>query len=259
MLFSRQLFRFAVLVFLVFASPAGAAETAGVVLLHGKQGSADARLLRPLVAALMREGCLVRTPEMPWSGARIYDRTYEAAMEEIDAVVKELRDSGAKKIFIGGQSLGANAALYYAGRTEVDGVLALSPGHIPDVQTPEDSVTRAKRIIQAGRGDERASFEDNNQGNRFTVQTTAKIYLSYMDPDGPAVMPKSAAALKPGTPLLWVVGMRDPMSKRGRSYAFDKAPRHPLNRYVEIKGDHLSTPGDAVPEILAWLRTVQNP
>jgi len=211
----------------------------------------------------MREGFLVNTPEMPWSGGRIYDRTYEEAIEQIDSAVHELGERGAKKIFIAGHSLGANAALYYATRRTVDGVLALAPGRVPEGQTFQKnhsaSLELAKSMVRAGKGDERASFDDTNQGRRFIVQTTPKIYLSYMDPEGPAVMPQSAASMKPGTPLLWVVGTYDGMYNRGPSYAFEKAPPHPQSKYVVIKSDHLNTPRDATSEIIAWLRALQNP
>jgi pimeloyl-ACP methyl ester carboxylesterase len=200
-------------------------------------------------------------PEMPWSGGRIYDQSYEAAMTEIDDAINQLRARGAKKVFVAGHSLGANAALHYATRTSVDGVLALAPGHVPDQRGFQDSLAdslqRAKNMVRDGKGDEKAIFDDNNQGERFTVQTTAKIYLSYMDSEGPAVIPKSAAALKPGTPLLWVVGTRDGMYKRGSSYAFDKAPPHPKSKYVVINSDHRGTPADARNEIIAWLRDLR--
>jgi pimeloyl-ACP methyl ester carboxylesterase len=235
-----------------------AAEPAGIVLLHGKQGSPTARSLQVLASRLAGIGWLVSTPEMPWSGARIYDRSYEQAMGEIGEAVKKLKDRGAVKIFVGGQSLGANAALRYAAQSQVAGVLALAPGHIPDLQSFPKDLARARRMIDAGNGDERASFEDSNQGKKFTVQTTARIYLSYMDPDGAAVMPKSAAAIKPGTPLLWVVGTADGMSNRGPSYAFDKAPPNPQSKYLVVNSDHADTPRDAADEIIAWLKAVQN-
>ncbi len=261
--FAKRLRAF-VLIFALVASPvAVAADPGGIVLLHGKQGSASSPQLKQLVSALMREGFLVNTPEMPWSGGRIYDQTYEAAMEEIDAAVQELRERGAKKIFVGGHSLGANAALYYATRTSLAGVLALAPGHRPDSRLFQKklaaSVERAKSMIQAGKGDERASFDDINQGKSLTVQTTAKIYLSYMDPEGAAVMPKSATAIKPGIPLLWVVGTYDGIYKLGPTYAFDKAPPHPHNKYVVVTSDHRNTPRDATSEIIAWLNALQNP
>lgn len=235
-----------------------AAEPAGIVLLHGKQGSPATRSVQALAARLATAGWLVSSPEMPWSGARIYDRTYEQAMEEIDEAVKKLKERGAQKIFVGGQSLGANAALRYAAENQVAGVLALAPGHIPELQNYPKDLARAIRMIESGNGDERVSFEDSNQGKRFAVQTTAKIYLSYMDPDGAAVMPKNAAAIKAGTPLLWVVGKADAMANRGPAYAFDRAPPNPQSKYLVVNSDHLNTPRDAADEIIAWLKAVQN-
>ena len=53
---------------------------------------------------------------MPWSARRIYDATYDQAMDEIDASVEKLKKAGAKKIAVIGHSLGANAAIGYAAR-----------------------------------------------------------------------------------------------------------------------------------------------
>lgn len=198
---------------------------------------------------------------MPWSGDRNYDRSFEAAMEEIDDAVKALRDQGAKKIFIAGYSLGAAAALHYATRVRVDGVLALAPGHTPEQpgfqRSRGNSVARAKSMVRAGKGDERASFSDEDQGDVFTVETTANIYLSYTDPEGQAVIPKSAAALKAGTPLLWVVGTNDPMYKRGPSYAFEKASPDPRSKYLVVQSNHRDTPRDATNEIISWLNSLR--
>jgi hypothetical protein len=66
---------------------------------------------------------------------------------------------------------------------------------------------------------------------------------------------KNAAALKPGTALLWVIGTRDPLYKAGSSYAFDKAPPNPKNKHIVVDSDHISTPADAAGEIVNWINT----
>ncbi len=65
------------------------------------------------------------------------------------------------------------------------------------------------------------------------------------DPDGPAVIPKNAAAMgaaaKP-VPLLWVVGKLDPIDRRGPEYAFNAAAKNPKSKYIEVFAGHLTTP-----------------
>lgn len=233
-------------------------EAIGIVLLHGKGGTPKSPYLSGLVRDLKKEGFIVITPEMPYSKDLEYDKSYEDTVSEIDKHVSELKRRGAKKIFVGGHSLGANVALYYAAKTSVDGVLAIAPGHSPELQgfqsKLEDSVERAKRLVSEGKGDKQGRFIDFNVGKTSTIRVTAKIYLSWFDPDGPAVMPKSAAAIKPGPALLWVIGTKDKMYERGQAYAFDKAPSNPNNKYLVVNSDHLNTPNDASGEIIKWLK-----
>jgi len=230
--------------------------TVGVVLLHGKDGTPGN--VSGLADALKKNGFAVTTPEMPYSKYRNFDKAYEETVPEIDKAVAELKKQGARRIFIAGHSLGANVALYYGTRVSVDGVLAIGPGHTPEVKgyasRVHDSVEQARKMVNEGKGDKIGIFDDYNQGRRDTRKTTARIYLSYADPDGPAVMPANAAALKPGTALLWVVGTQDPMYERGPSYAFDKAPANPNNKYIVVDSNHMNTPTVAAQEIVAWLK-----
>jgi esterase/lipase len=242
--------------FSVAASICRGADKAGVVLLHGKDG-------RPanvagLADALEKEGFAVITPEMPYSRYRQFDKSYEDCVPEIDNAVAILKKQGAKTIFIGGHSLGASVALYYGTKTTVDGILAIAPGGNTGQigERVQGDLARARKMVAEGKGDEVGVFDDYNQGRRRTRRTTARIYISYQDPDGPAVIPKNAAALKPGTPLLWVVGTKDPMYLRGASFAFDKAPPNPRNKYVVVEAGHMETPFDseAIRQIVAWIK-----
>jgi pimeloyl-ACP methyl ester carboxylesterase len=181
-------------------------------------------------------------------------------MDVVAEAAHELRAHGAERIVVGGHSLGANATLGYAVlRDDVVGVVVLSPGHFPDLRGSQErvqaSIAKAHAMVVAGKGDEAALFEDLNVGRMGDVRTTGANYLSYWDPDGHAVMARNAAALPPGTPLLWVVGEDDPLAKRvGRDYAFAKAPPHPLNRYFVVSGGHLEAPAVAAPDVVGWLK-----
>ncbi len=104
----------------------------GRVLLHGK-GRTPTTMMEGLNESLKKHGALVEAPELPWSARRIYDATYDQAMNEIDASVEKLKKAGAKKIAVIGHSLGANAAIGYAARRPgLAAVVALAPGHLPE-------------------------------------------------------------------------------------------------------------------------------
>ncbi len=233
----------------------------GVVVMHGKGGSAAAPTpVGRLAGALRDAGFLVAAPDMPWSKTRRLDRTLAGSMAEIDAAVERLRARGAGRIVVGGHSMGAAAALGYGARQSgVAGILAIAPGHFIDLQGYQRRVghdyRRARRLIESGAGDRAAEFRDINQGRETIFEVSPRIYLSWYDPAGPASMKRNAANLKPKTPLLWIIGERDKLNvKRGRSYAFDRAPAHPRNAYVVVDGGHRVTPIKGESEIIAWLR-----
>jgi pimeloyl-ACP methyl ester carboxylesterase len=233
----------------------------GVVLLHGGKGSPVAIAgISGLADNLRRAGYEVVTPNMPWGANRYYDATFDDAMREVDQQVEILRQKGAVRIVVAGQSFGANVALGYAAdRGGVAGVIALAPGHTPEtplaIKLLGADVQRAKDLVAAGKGKEAAKFLDANQGQTLTVTTTPEIYLSWLDPDGKAVMPKSVAAFKSPIPLLIVVGSRERMAG-GRDYIFDKAPPHTSSRFATVPADHTGVPDAASDEVLKWLNAL---
>ena len=237
------------------ALAADAGPTA-VVVLHGKQGAPD-RLVADFSAQLRAAGFVVVTPEMPWSGRRGSAEGFEVALSEIDAAVRELRAKGATKVVVAGHSLGGNAALAYAARFPgLDGLVCMAPAHTPEQPRQRErfaaDVQLARELVAASRGQETARFHDLNMGKLFELDVSAQSYLSYNDPDGPAVMPKNAAAIRTALPILWAVGARDPLT-RDKAYVFDLAPAHPLSRYVVIDADHKGTPTAAAGLVVEWL------
>ena len=231
----------------------------GVVLMHGK-GGAPGGLIGSAAASLRAAGAKVIMPEMPWSRARSYDAGYEQAMTEIDRAVAQLKAQGTSRIVVAGQSFGANAAIGYAARRAgLAAVVALAPGHVPErtffAQRVAPSVAKAKQLIAEGKGDVAGTFADQNQGKTFDVRATPKVYVSYFDPNGPAPMPKNAAAMKP-VPFLWVIGRDDPLFAAGRDYAFNRAPKHPKSKYLEVNARHENTPDVAKDAVVAWLKSL---
>jgi pimeloyl-ACP methyl ester carboxylesterase len=242
------------------AEPATNEHGLGVVYLHGKGGWPGA-LNGGIVDALKEQGALVVTPEMPWSFHRRYDATFDQALAEIDAAIAALKSDGARRIVLIGVSLGANAAIGYAARhPELAGVVALAPGHLPDVGNMRsyvaDGVARAKTLIAEGKGNVPQSFPDMAQGIPLTTTATPTVYLSWFDPEGPAVMPKNAALIGAAAvpvPLLWVVGKLDPIDRRGPEYAFNALAKNPKSRYVEVFAGHLTTALAARQQVIDWI------
>lgn len=231
----------------------------GIVLLHGKQSSPSR--MSGLADDLRAEGFLVSTPAMPWSQTRELDVPYPQALNEIEAAATELIRQGAKRIVVGGHSLGANAAIAYAasGRS-VAAIFAIGPGHIPERggfrKLVTSGVEQARDMIAKGAGDEKASFPDINQGRTREIRTTANAYLSYFDPDGIAAMPRSAAAIPKPLPIFMAVGDSDPITGYARTAIYDAAPPHEKSVYIDGPGDHFSTIRIVTPKLVAWLKSV---
>jgi pimeloyl-ACP methyl ester carboxylesterase len=236
-------------------SVAAAQDRIGVVLLHGKQSAPEQH--EPLASAMAAAGFPVERPEMCWSGRRIYDRDYPGCLRDIDSAIDRLRQRGVTASVIAGHSLGANGALAYGARNAVKGVVALAPGHRPEVlaRRPRiaEDLERARRLVADGRDDRPASFADYNGPLLITVIATPAAYLSFFAPDSPAVMPANAARLK--APLLYVVGSADPL-QRGPEEIFAKASPHPLNRYVSVPAGHFDTSATAAGTVVEWLRLI---
>lgn len=233
----------------------------GVVLMHGKQappGSVD-----DLAAKLRSVGTKVVRPQMPWGQGRWeqISVSVEAVHGQVDALVAQLRDQGARRIVVGGHSIGANVALSYAiERDNVAGVIMIGPGHAPGhfYQTMADvraAVDRAASLVQAGQGAQSFSGPDNNQGRTFTVATTAEVYLSWMSPKRLANMPAQAPRLSSRIPVLMVIGSQDPAFGIAQARIFAPAAKHPYSKYVAIPGgDHRSVLGAAGNDAAEWLR-----
>ena len=250
------------LLFAADAVPAVAADKIGIVLMHGKGGTAKPQSpIGPLIAKLQGAGFLVDAPDMPWSRSRFLDKDYPGAMTEIDAAVARLKKRGATKIVVGGQSIGANAALGYGAQREgLTAIMAIAPGHVPDLPLYQNSLKhdyrRAKEMVDKGQAEAVAAFADNNQRQISQVRVKARVYLSWYDPQGAAAMPLNAAKLKPGAPLLWVIGRDDGLIQLGKAYVYDRAPANPKSLYLEVAGGHRDTPEIAASQILNWLRAL---
>ena len=102
---------------------------------------------RPCAAA----GFPVERPEMCWSGRRIYDRDYLDCLRDIDSADRSAEGDGARRrSSLPVTALARNGALAYGARKAVKGVVALAPGHRPEVLAT--SAARSLRIWNARAG-----------------------------------------------------------------------------------------------------------
>ena len=232
------------------------AQTA-LIILHGKWGKPPA----PLAERFTQEGFHVISPEMPWSGGRLYNSTYEEALKALHETIAELRVKGFRKILIGGQSFGANGALAYASvYGDVDGIFMMAPGHHPELGKQRQGtrlIADAKEMVAKGKSDALVDLIYYNDGNRSKgLQISAKAYLSFYDENSLANMSRSAATVKKPVPVLIIMGHGDYITGQGKGYIFGRLPAHPLSLYIESDAPHREVPKASFPAILKWVTTI---
>jgi pimeloyl-ACP methyl ester carboxylesterase len=239
-----------------------AQDRIGVIFLHGKQGTPQqTQGLGVITSSLESAGAKVVTPSMPWSmgaweGIKV---TVEQVFAQLDGQVAALRGQGAGRIVIGGHSLGANVALAYAvQRGNLAGLVMAAPGHQPGGGYRRNAsiraaVDRARALVEQGRGNDPFSGPDDNQGRSVTLSTTAAVYYSWMNPTGLAAMDVQAPRLPATTPLLLVIGRKDPFFERAESLVYKPAAKNPYSQYIVVEADHVQTPFAASKRISDWI------
>lgn len=234
----------------------------GIVVMHGKWDKPNGHII-DFSSAMERAGLLVVTPEMPWSGRRSYNAGVAAMEDDIDAAVGQLRQRGARIIILAGHSFGAAGAVRYAGRHKVDGVIALAPGHYPEggyfTNLTANSRSKAQALVDAGKPDEAGWFDDPNSGGRLNqVKMSAQTYLDFFDPSGPMNFSNNAAAVLPGTAVLWIIGQAEENGLRAAAMrVFERLPKGLAARQIDVPGGHLETPGNSANVALDWIRSLQ--
>ncbi len=254
----------ALLLLSAISGPVGAQSAPapiGVVIMHGKGGS-PAKHVVELATALEARGYLIANLEMPWSGARSYDVNVAAAEAEVESALAQLRGKGAAQVFVAGQSQGGLFALYFGGRHPVDGIIAIAPGG--NVASPSyreklgESVSRARQLIAAGKGDERTRFLDfEGSKGTYTIVCTPANYLSWFDPDGAMNESSAVRSMSPKVPVLFIVPTGDyPVLLKAKQVMFSALPAHPLTKLYEPSSVHLGAPAASIEEIARWTTQV---
>lgn len=237
------------------------APAMGIVVMHGK-GGGPGGLVNSLADGLSAKGYRVANLDMPWSGKRQYDSDVAAAEQQVSAALDELRTKGATKLFVAGHSQGAVFALHYASKHPLDGLIIIAPGGSTASgfyrQQVGASVARARGLVAAGKGDDRGEFDEFEGGRgRWTVHTTAAIYLGWFDPDGAMNQQKTSRALPNTLPVLHVAPTSDyPALLKTKQAMFSDLPQNSQTRLYEPASDHRNAPRDALNEIIRWTTDV---
>lgn len=231
----------------------------GIVMMHGKWG----RPPGPVAGYLEREGYRVVSPEMPWSGGRLYDVPYMEGLTALHAIVRKLRADGTRKVVVGGESFGANGTLAYQSvYGDADALIILAPEHMPGSWYRsgliKEEVDRALALREEGKGKERYSFTDPNQDKSRRMTATVETYLSYFAPRGRgnvAVTAAKIAADGKAVPVL-LVNSTNETRTQGRKLIFDVLPPHPKSVYIESGAGHGEAAERARPDVMRFLESI---
>lgn len=237
---------------------------AALIFMHGKNGGHIAPIMKSFAERVARSGFTVYLPRMPWS--RFWDGTVEDAVSVVDTLV-DLAAKNGKKVFVGGQSQGANFTMVYRPANpppQVIGKVLTNPGGMLDL-TPSTatafwasimpSVERARELDRAGKGKEKTKFSGTNVVGTKSIEehyeTTPEIFLSFHDIKRYPSNRAGLAATK--LPVFWSAGKQDPI-QTGKKPSFDLMPRNPASIYMDIDGDHNSAMTAAIDPIVGWMK-----
>jgi pimeloyl-ACP methyl ester carboxylesterase len=247
---------------LAFSAGALAQDKRGVIILHGKQGMPTGNQGLSVIASnLQSAGHKVVVPAAPWGrGAwETINVTVEEALAQLDGYAAQLRAQGATRIVVIGHSLGACVGLAYAvERGNLAGLVMLAPGHNPTARyrfsdKARHDLDHARALVNKGKGNEMVSGSDGNQGSNITMTVRAAVYTSWHEPNGLAAMSAEAPRLPASTPLLMVVGAKDPMHDRAEGLLYKPAAKNPYSRYVANGANHVETPMAAAKVTTDWV------
>ena len=241
--------------FLVMSAGAFAGDV-GVILMHGKDGTAKPKSPIGKLAAALEGDFEVVAMTMPWSRDGGWDKTLEEVFADLDAAVADMKSGGKSKIVVGGHSMGAAAALAYATRTDgLAGVIMLAPGHRPDLRADDnaDALAKAKQLVAGGQPNDDVEIADRNMGKDISRVLQADVAISWFAPDGLAVMQNAAPKVRPGTPVLFAIGQKDRLLPVGKELIYDAIPANDKSAYVVVPGGHKVTPIKAQSQVVDWL------
>lgn len=240
-----------------------ASGPAALIFMHGKNGAHITPAMKSFAERVQKAGFTVYLPRMPWS--RFWDGTVDDAVSAVDALV-DLAAKNGKKVFVGGQSQGANFTQVYRPSDPppaVIGKVMTNPGGLLDLTSPGatafwgafmPSVERARALEKDGKGKDKTKFSGTNvQGEKSIeehYETTPEIFLSFHDVTRYPSNRNSLMATK--IPVFWSSGRKDPI-QTGKRQSFNLIPTNPASVYMDIDGDHNSAMTNAIDPVIDWM------
>lgn len=233
----------------------------GIVVMHGK-GGMPSKHVAVFANSLEAKGYSVANIEMPWSKQREYDVSIEMAQQELEGAFNDLRTRGAQKLFLSGHSQGGLVALALGSNLNVDGIVAIAPGgNVANIIYREkigDTIVKAQKMVAEGKGDEKAEFYDfESAKGKYPIQTTARNYVSWFDPEGLMNQEKSSALISPKIPVLFIAPTADyPGLLKVKQKMFNTLPKNPYTKLYEPSATHLEAPSASSEEVSLWIQNV---
>lgn len=230
----------------------------GIVVMHG--AGARGTSMADFAARLKAQGHLVANLDMPWSNEDAHAVPVAAAERQVLGAVDSLRRQGAQKLVLAGFSKGGMFAGYMATRTVVDGLVALAPNGGADQKKLQDELAKARALIAAGKGEERALLHDADVvgETRYPIPNAVpSAYVTWFDPQGALNFERIFRGQRPGMPVLLVVPTRDLANLvKIKQPLFQGLPPHPGHRLFEPETDHLGAVRLSTDEVLRWIAEV---
>jgi esterase/lipase len=215
-----------------------------------------------LAIDLYEDGFLIESPQCAWSKRKEYSHPVDISLSKCVAPrINILKNRGAEKIVVLGNSLGANAAIRAGVFIDgIDAIVAMAPGHTPERERIREildaDIRDAKEKINSGNGQEKIEFEDFNQGQKKLLEVSAENFLSWFDPEGKAVMGLNAPKIKNGTAFLWIAGKDDIISDGTGKSIYDSVPPNPKSKFIHVEGGHRDVRKFGKEIIINWLKTL---
>ncbi len=249
-------------------APGGAVTT--VIIMHGKTGAPSDPYLQTLYSDLSNAGYDVIAPYMPWSGT-VWDGAMCEALNYIDSLAAQEAAQG-NNVIVAGHSMGGAHALIYAVTTppnSVNAVVALAPGHFPQVELPllalidpptaalvTASIERAEASAAAGNGDQVDTFDTlvpDLANPLMQISTSASDYLSYHALDRYPHIHDVLPAIE--LPVLWLAGSSDDLTNFYNMPDLFNRISSPGSSYVTVNGNHLEMVANSASAIISWLQS----
>jgi len=215
-----------------------------------------------LAIDLHEDGFLIESPHCAWSRRKKYSDPVDISLSKcVSPRINILKNRGAEKIAVLGNSLGANAAIRAGVFIDgINAIVAMAPGHTPENEFTRENlgadIRYAKEKVRSGNGQEKIEFQDFNQGKKIPLEVPAANFVSWFNPEGKAVMRLNAPNIKDRTAFLWIAGKDDIISDGTGKSIYNSVPPNPKSKFILVEGGHTDVRKFGTEIIINWLKSL---